>query len=72
MLEKMAKRKSDKLFLAFVDLDKVPDLEKKHGITTIPTTRVLYKGEVVDSVEGLSWSQLTKLVNNAAKIITKQ
>lgn len=68
MLERMAKRKNDKIYLALVDFDKVPDLQSSHGIHEIPTTRVLYKGEVMDEVAGLSWSQLVPLVNHASKI----
>jgi thioredoxin-like negative regulator of GroEL len=69
MLEKMAKRKSDKLYLALVDFDKVPELREQHGITAIPTTSVFYKGNVLDLVEGNSWSQIVPLVNAAAKIV---
>lgn len=69
MLERMVKRKDDKLYLALVDFDKVPDLQITQGVTEIPTTRVMYKGEVLDSVEGLSWAKLVPLVNQAAKIL---
>jgi len=69
MLERMAKRKSDKIYLALVDFDKVPELQAAHGITSIPTTSVFYKGDVYDLVEGTSWGQIVPLVNEASKIV---
>jgi thioredoxin-like negative regulator of GroEL len=71
MLEKMVKRKSESVYLAKVDLDKVPEFKLQHAIETIPTTMSYYKGDVMDFVEGLNWGPIVKLVNDAARMNNK-
>jgi len=68
MLEKMVRRKSEQIYLAKVDFDKVPELKDQHGIGTVPTTMSFFKGDVMDSVEGLNWGPIVKLVNDAARM----
>jgi thioredoxin-like negative regulator of GroEL len=43
MLEKMVKRK-DSIYLAKVDLDKVPEFRAEHAIDTMPTVMTYFKG----------------------------
>jgi len=68
MLEKMVRRKSESIYLAKVDLDKVPEFYKEHAITTLPTTMAYYKGDLVDVVEGPRWGQIVKLVNQSERL----
>ncbi|ODM89311.1 Thioredoxin, mitochondrial [Orchesella cincta] len=68
MIEKMIRRKGDKLNMAMVDFDKVPELKEDHGVNVIPTIMVFYKGDVMDVVEGKNWSPIVGLVNRAAKL----
>ncbi|XP_021949030.1 thioredoxin-like protein slr0233 isoform X2 [Folsomia candida] len=68
ILEKMVRRKSESIYLAKVDLDKVPEFRTEHAIETLPTVMTYFKGDVMDYVEGLNWGPIVKLVNEAARM----
>ncbi|CAL8133665.1 unnamed protein product [Orchesella dallaii] len=66
MIEKMIRRKGNKLNMAMVDFDKVPEFKEEHGVSEIPTIMVFYQGDVMDVVEGKNWGPIVKLINRAA------
>lgn len=67
-LERLARNRAEKLYLAKVDTDKLADLAADYGVTTFPTIMTLFYGEIVEVVEGPQWSKVVGLVNNAAKL----
>jgi thioredoxin-like negative regulator of GroEL len=62
-LEDLAKKNSDSMYLARVDLDKLPELKEEFGITAVPTTQAFYKGEVMGEVKGPKWVSIRELTD---------
>jgi len=67
-LERLAKNRADKLYLAKVDTDKLPELAADYGVTEQPTVMTLFYGEITEVVEGPNWAKVVGLVNSATKL----
>ncbi|CAL8118060.1 unnamed protein product [Orchesella dallaii] len=67
-LERLVKNRSDKMYLAKVDTEKLDILAADYGVTASPTIMTLFYGEIVEIVEGAQWSKVVALVNNASKL----
>lgn len=62
-LEELARQNEDGMNLAIVDLEKKPEFKEMFEIKRIPTTRVYFKGEIEDQVQGPGWTSITKMVD---------
>jgi len=60
-LEDIAAQNSEKMYLARVDLDKLPELKEEFAISSIPTTMAFYKGEWLGEVKGPKWISIREL-----------
>lgn len=66
-LEGIAKANIDTMYLARVDLEQYPELWKEFEITTVPTTRTYYRGQLLRQVEGPLEGAIRAITNNALK-----
>lgn len=67
-LERLAKNRKDKMMLAKVDVDNLPELAADYGVEKAPTIMTLFYGEIVEVVEGSQWAKVVGLVNDAVKL----
>lgn len=64
----MASDNTESFYLARVDLDKLPQLERMYGIKSIPTTRAYYNGRMIEEVRGPKWVSMSQLADRVLRI----
>ncbi|CAL8118913.1 unnamed protein product [Orchesella dallaii] len=62
-LEDFARKNSNVMDVAIIDVEKLPELKEELGVRIIPTTRAYYKGNVEGEIKGPSWNGIEKLAN---------